>query len=145
MSVSVERATGMQSLAVRAAGYGIPGVCIDGNDVRKVIQETEKAVSRARKGDGPSLIECMVQRWSGHSISDADVYRTDEERFEAHRKDPIVRFRNELMKEGVIAEEDYHKIEEHVKAELDEVIRYCEEECTDPDPADILRGVYSSS
>ncbi len=145
MSVSVKRATGMQSLALRAAGYGIPGVSVDGNDVRKVMKETEKAVNRARKGGGPSLIECVVQRWSGHSISDADVYRTDEERSEAHANDPIVRFRNELTEEGVIREEDYRAIEERVKAELDEAVRYCEKECTDPDPADIMRGVYSSS
>ena len=145
MSVSVKRATGMQSLALRAAGYGIPGVSVDGNDVRKVMKETEKAVNRARKGGGPSLIECVVQRWSGHSISDADVYRTDEERSEAHVNDPIVRFRNELTEEGVIREEDYRAIEERVKAELDEAVRYCEKECTDPDPADIMRGVYSSS
>jgi len=102
-------------------------------------------VNRARKGGGPSLIECVVQRWSGHSISDADVYRTDEERSEAHANDPIVRFRNELTEEGVIREEDYRAIEERVKAELDEAVRYCEKECTDPDPADIMRGVYSSS
>ena len=80
MSVSVEKATGMKKLVDRAKGYGMPGVNVDGNDVRKVYLETRKAIQRARTGKGPSLIESMVHRWTGHSISDADIYRTDEER-----------------------------------------------------------------
>jgi TPP-dependent pyruvate/acetoin dehydrogenase alpha subunit len=145
MSVSVERATGMQTLAVRAAGYGIPGVTVDGNDVREVIAETQKAVQRARIGEGPSLVECIVNRWTGHSISDADLYRTDEERNRARKNDPIVRFKNELEAEGVITEEEYTRLEEDVKAEIDEAVRYSEKECTNPDPPDIMRGVYSTS
>jgi TPP-dependent pyruvate/acetoin dehydrogenase alpha subunit len=145
MSISVEKATGMKSLAVRAAGYGIPGTTVDGNDVRKVIEVTGKAIDRARKGEGPSLVECTVNRWTGHSISDADIYRTDDERKKARKKDPVARFRKELVAEGVITDEEYEHIEERVKAEIDEAVYYSEKECTDPDPADIMRGVYSAT
>jgi TPP-dependent pyruvate/acetoin dehydrogenase alpha subunit len=145
MSVSVERATGMKSLVTRATGYGIPGVSIDGNDVRKVIETIEKAVARARKGEGPSLVECMVNRWTGHSISDSDVYRTDEEKSEAKKNDPIARFKRELIAESVINEEEYGRIEMRVKEEIEEAVRYCEKECTDPDPAVIMKGVYAAT
>jgi TPP-dependent pyruvate/acetoin dehydrogenase alpha subunit len=145
MSVSVEKATGLSSLSVRAQSYGIPGVTVDGNDVRAVYEVSESAINRARSGEGPSLIECMVHRWTGHSISDADIYRTDEERKEGEKKDCILRFRNELIDEGVINEQDYQAVEKRVADEIEETIQYCENECVAPDPADICRGVYSDS
>jgi TPP-dependent pyruvate/acetoin dehydrogenase alpha subunit len=143
ISVSVEQATGMKTLSARAAGYGMPGVTVDGNDVRGVYGEAVKAVKRARAGKGPSLVECLVHRWTGHSISDADIYRTEEQKKEGEKKDPVARFREELLHEGVLTEAEYKKIEERVASEIEDAVRYGEKECTDPDPADILKGVYS--
>ena len=145
MSVSVEKATGMKKLVDRAKGYGMPGVNVDGNDVRKVYLETSKAIQRARKGMGPTLIESMVHRWTGHSISDADIYRTDEERKKGEKKDPIKRIRRELIKEGILTESAYQKIEKRVDEEIEAAVNYSEKECTLPNPEDILRGVYGAN
>ena len=145
MSVSAKKSTRIQSLSDRAQDYGIPGVTVDGNDVRAVYEVTEKAIERARNGEGPSLIECVVHRWTGHSISDADIYRTDGERLEGEKSDPIVRFKNELIDEGILTEHGCLDVEKQVADEIEESIRYCENECHDPDPSDIMRGVYASN
>ncbi|MCP3677359.1 MAG: hypothetical protein GY721_07160, partial [Deltaproteobacteria bacterium] len=145
MSVPVEKATGLETLSERAKGYGIPGITVDGNDVRAVYKETMEAIGRARSGAGPSLIECLIHRWTGHSISDADMYRTDKERQAGERKDPLTRFRKELEEEGVLSEEKYQRIEERVRQEIEEAVQYSENECTAPDPSDILRGVYAEA
>ena len=111
MSVPVEKATGMKKLVDRAKGYGMPGVNVDGHDVRKVYLETQKVIQRARADEGPTLVETMVHRWTGHSISDADIYRTDEERKKGEKKDPIKRFKTELLKEGILTERQYKNLE----------------------------------
>ena len=144
ISVSVEKATGLKHLAARAEGYGIPGATVDGNDVRAVFEEAAKGIKRARAGKGPTLLECLVHRWTGHSISDADIYRSDDERKTGQGKDPVVRFKNELVSEKLVTEEEYAGIEARVAAEIEDAVQYSEKQCADPDPADILRGVYSS-
>jgi pyruvate dehydrogenase E1 component alpha subunit len=122
----------------------MPGVTVDGNDVWAVYSEAAKAVTRAREGKGPTLLECLVHRWTGHSISDADIYRSDKERKEGEARDPVQRFKRELVAEKIITEEEYAKLEERVASEIEEAVQYSEKQCTDPDPSDILRGVYSS-
>jgi TPP-dependent pyruvate/acetoin dehydrogenase alpha subunit len=143
ISVSVEKSTGMDHLAVRAKSYNIPGITVEGSDVLAVYREAKKAIKRARDGGGPTLIEGMWHRWTGHSISDGDIYRSDKERQEGEKQCPILKFRKKLIAEKVITEKAYKEIEKAVRNEIDEAVRYAEEECTDPDPADILRGVYS--
>ncbi|MGD0915872.1 MAG: thiamine pyrophosphate-dependent dehydrogenase E1 component subunit alpha [Thermodesulfobacteriota bacterium] len=148
ISTVLQKATaGLSQLSVRAAGYGIPGVSVDGNDVRKVYEEAGRAIERARKGEGPTLLECMIQRWTGHSMSDPDTYRTEKEREEAREKDPVLRFKKELIAEGLLSEDEYMEIEQRVKKEIEEAIHYAEKECTDidPDPSDVSRGVYAAS
>lgn len=145
MSVSVEKATGLKELSTRAAGYGIPGITIDGNDVRQVYHHAVKAIKRARDGKGASLIECMVHRWTGHSISDADVYRTDEERSAGEKKDPVARYKSELLSEGILTEKTYDALENRVTQEIDEAIDYSENECVYPKPDDVFKNVYSEN
>lgn len=144
ISVSVKKATGLEKLFIRATGYGIPGINIDGNDIRTVFREAKGAIKRAREGEGPTLIECMVHRWTGHSISDADIYRDDAEKQEGEKKDPIARFKNELISESIITPLECEEIERRVQWEIEEAIRYCEEECTEPDPSELLKGVYGT-
>jgi len=121
----------------------MPGVNVDGNDVKKVYLETKNAIKRARAGKGPTLIESMVHRWTGHSISDADIYRSDEERKRGEKKDPIKRYKTELLKEGIFTEKQYKNLEKKVGEEIEVAVNYSEKECTIPDPSDILRGVYA--
>jgi pyruvate dehydrogenase E1 component alpha subunit len=87
----------------------------------------------------------MVHRWTGHSISDADIYRTDEERKKGEKKDPIKRIKRELIKEGILTESAYQKIEKRVEEEIEAAVNYSEKECTIPNPSEILRGVYADN
>jgi len=113
--------------------------------VRKVYEASMKAIKRARAGEGPTLLECMVHRWTGHQIADPDFYRSDEEKKAGEAKDPVPRFKKELIAEGVLTEDDIEKIEDQVKNEINEAVHYGEKECTDfTDYSYILEGVYAS-
>lgn len=87
-----------QDIGKRAEGYGIPGCIVDGYDVEEVHKTLETAVSRARKGEGPTLIECKTYRWRGHYEGDPEVYRTKEEVESWVAKDPLKR-----MEEGLLS------------------------------------------
>jgi TPP-dependent pyruvate/acetoin dehydrogenase alpha subunit len=144
ISVSVKKATGLEHLSVRAAAYGIPGKTVEGCKVLDVYEEAQKAIKRAREGKGPTLLECMWHRWTGHSISDGDIYRTDDERRKGEKQCPIGMFKKMLLSQGIITEEAFSDMQKRADEKIDEAVRYSEKECTDPDPSDILRGVYSS-
>ncbi|MGW4127249.1 thiamine pyrophosphate-dependent dehydrogenase E1 component subunit alpha [Amycolatopsis japonica] len=92
MSMSVGRAFRVKELSERAAAYGIPGTTVDGNDPQAVHDAVADAVTRARAGEGPTLIEAMTYRWKGHSKSDKNLYRTREEIEQWRERDPIARF-----------------------------------------------------
>ena len=147
ISVPLDKATGgITRLSVRAAGYGIPGVTVDGNDILKVYEEASKAIERARSGEGPTLLECLIHRRTGHGMSDPDNYRTEKEKKEGEAKDPILRFKRELISKGQLTEEGYTEIEQRVAKEVGEAIHFAEKECTDIDPdyIDVSRGVYAA-
>jgi pyruvate dehydrogenase E1 component alpha subunit len=92
-----------ETLAVRGLAYGIPGYCIDGNDADQVYLTMNECADRARDGGGPSIIECMTFRMTGHSAHDDPSQYIGEERFkEWEKKDPIERYQNRLLEEGVI-------------------------------------------
>jgi TPP-dependent pyruvate/acetoin dehydrogenase alpha subunit len=145
ISVSVKKATGMEHLSVRATSYGIPGVTVEGCDVLEVYKEATQAIKRAREGKGPTLLEGMWHRWTGHSISDADIYRSDKERKEGEKMCPIGFFKEKLKSQGVLDDKGFAAMQKRADEEIEVAVKYAEQECTDPDPADILRGVYSSN
>jgi pyruvate dehydrogenase E1 component alpha subunit len=120
----------------------MPGVTVDGNDVLAVYDAASEAVSRARAGDGPTLVECLTYRWKGHSKSDQELYRTKEEVKTWKNKDPIRRFRGLLVDEGVINREEDAEIEEAAKRIIDEALEFAQ---ASPEPAldTILEGVYA--
>lgn len=142
MSMSTTRAFKIEHIAQRAASYGMPGVTVDGNDVLAVYDAALEAVSRARAGDGPTLVECLTYRWKGHSKSDQELYRTKEEIETWKNRDPIRRFRVLLVDEGVISREEDAEIEEAATRIIDEALEFAQ---ASPEPAldTILEGVYA--
>jgi 2-oxoisovalerate dehydrogenase E1 component len=96
------RHTRAPSLAGRAAAYGVPGVSVDGNDVRAVFQATREALARARRGEGPTLLECRTYRWHGHMEGEAVAYRSAEEIAEWKARCPITALARALEAEGVL-------------------------------------------
>ena len=116
-STSFDKATAGDSIAARAAGYNIPGVRIDGNDVLEVYETAVEAVERARAGKGPTLIEAMTYRRRGHSRSDPCGYRPKEEEQYWFARDPLDILKVNLIEEGV-SEENLKEIEKTVKKEI---------------------------
>jgi 2-oxoisovalerate dehydrogenase E1 component alpha subunit len=131
------------SIAKRAEGYGFSGYEIDGNDVLAVYETAREAVDRARRGDGPTLIEAKTYRLTAHSSDDDDRrYREREEIEEWRLKDPIVRFEKYLKENGLLDEEKKDEIEAGIKAEVTEASDYAEE-APFSDPEEVLERVYA--
>lgn len=102
MSTPASYATPVAFIAERAAAYAMPGVTVDGNDFSAVAEALHVAIARARAGEGPSLVENLTYRWRGHSKSDRNRYRTKDEIEDWMSRDPIARFRDELIAHGIL-------------------------------------------
>ena len=132
----------VENIADRAIAYGIPGVAVDGNNVLTVYEAAQKAVERARKGEGPTLIECKTYRHKGHSRIDPAKYRPKEEVEEWLSKDPIKRFKQKLLQTKVLLEAEIQQIEERVSAEIEEAVKFAIES-PHPSPEEALEDVYA--
>lgn len=127
MSGSIKEMTNIEHIADRGAAYGIPSTTINGNDILEVVKTTEMAVQRARKGEGPTLIEAQTYRWRGHSRSDARKYRTrDEEKEWRTKRDPIALFKEQLITENMLTEEEFIEMDKKVQAEMEEAVAFAE-------------------
>jgi len=113
--MAFSRATKNTSVASRAAAYKIPGVAVDGNDVLEVYAKAGEAVERARRGEGPTLLECLTYRWFGHHEGDPGTsYRTKEEVAAWKKKDPIQRLREKAVAESWATAGEFNDIDNEV-------------------------------
>ena len=142
MSMSTNRAFNIERIAQRADGYGMVGITVDGNDVLEVYEAAAKAIDRARSGGGPTLLECVTYRWKGHSKSDQERYRTKDEIEAWKRRDPIKLFRERLVAEGVITDEEAAGLEEQASRTIAEAVEFAKSSA-EPDVETILEGVYA--
>src|SRR5262245_26600117 len=114
-------------LAAKAAGYGIPGVVVDGNDIFAVYQATNRAVGRARVGEGPTLIECKTYRWRSHTERRGQPDPRDPAEVEAWRgKDPIARLERQLREQGDLDDAGMEAIEREVMTALQAAVAFAE-------------------
>lgn len=124
ISVPQEKQMAVKSSADKACGLGLPGIQVDGTQVFEVYEAVQEAVKRARKGEGATVIEAKMYRLTPHSSDDDDRSYRSREEVEAHKKkDPILMAKNQLIKEGLMTEAEYEKLEEKAKAEVDEAVR----------------------
>lgn len=134
--------TSVENISDRALGYGIPGVVIDGNDVFQVHEETAKAVKRARGGEGPMLIEAKTYRIKGHYVGDPEMYRAKEEvRRIFTETDPITRFKEKVLSEGILTEEDMYEMEKRAAVEIEEALQFALESPY-PDSEELFSDLY---
>jgi TPP-dependent pyruvate/acetoin dehydrogenase alpha subunit len=142
MSMAVQRSMNIDLISMRAGSYGIPGESVDGNDVLAVYKAVRSSVERARRGDGPSLIDNITYRWRGHSKSDRNLYRTQAEIDNWRARCPIVRFKKVLLESSVMSEGEVEAIDLAAKATID---RAAEEAATmpEPDPENMEDEVYA--
>jgi len=141
-STPISYAVNIANLADRAAAYGIPGVTVDGNDVLAVYEAVGEAVARARRGEGPTLVECKTYRHRGHFEGDQQTYKTKKEIEEWMKKDPIPRFRKKLIEMGVLTEKEADEIVRAMLKEMDEAVKFAKESPL-PAPEEALEDVYA--
>jgi pyruvate/2-oxoglutarate/acetoin dehydrogenase E1 component/TPP-dependent pyruvate/acetoin dehydrogenase alpha subunit len=142
MSVPWKKASKMPIVADRACAYGIPGETVNGMDVLAVRGAVAKAAERARKGDGPTLIEAQTYRWYGHSHSDPRAYRTREEEAEWKQRDPITVLKKNMEAVGMLDESEFEALDQATKEKLDKAMIYSEAS-PEPSPDEVYTDVYA--
>jgi acetoin:2,6-dichlorophenolindophenol oxidoreductase subunit alpha len=140
-SVPIEKSMAIDDVADRAHSYGFDGVAINGNDVLAVYQATQGALARARKGEGPTLIECKTYRWHGHSEHDKAFYRTNEELAMWKSRDPIPTFSTYLRGLHLLTDDKEKDIEARIKATIDDAVEDAMN-APDPDPSEAITDLY---
>jgi TPP-dependent pyruvate/acetoin dehydrogenase alpha subunit len=137
VSVRAEELTSVENISVRAAGYGVPGVTVDGQDPVAVHAAVREAVDRARRGEGPSLVEAKTYRFRLRN-----PYRDESEVDEWRReRDPIDLFRRRLLAEGVAGEAELAAIDAEVRAEIDAAVEFARTSPY-PEPEEAYRDLY---
>jgi pyruvate dehydrogenase E1 component alpha subunit len=142
MSFAADNWTTSERLAGFAELYGMPGAAVDGNDLLAVKEAVQTAVDHARGGGGPSLVVNNTYRYRGHSKSDRNRYRTQEEIEEWQRNDPILRFNKVLIAEGLLDQSEIETVEK-AAYEAIESARVFAESSPEPSVETILEGVYA--
>ena len=132
----------IKDIASRAIGYGIPGVIADGQDVLDVYQKAKEAIERAKKGEGPTLLECKTYRYKGHSKYDPANYRDPEEVKKWLERDCIEIYKKKLISEYNIKESSLNKIEKLVDEQIERAIDYAKES-PEPELVEALDDVYT--
>lgn len=128
ISMSIDKVINTEKITDRALAYNIKAIHVeDGNDVLKVYDAMNEAIDHARSGKGPVLIEFETYRWFGHSASDAGAYRSREEVEEWKKKDPIVAYREKLIKENIASAEELQAITDEAIKEIKAAIKFAKE------------------
>lgn len=122
LSVPVGASTSVRDIAERAAGYGMPGTVVDGSDAEAVFETMAAAADRARRGDGPSLIEAKLARMAGHWLGDREPYRTEVDRAALLAGDPLPRLEADLRRRGLLDDERLGALEQDIARAIDEAV-----------------------
>jgi TPP-dependent pyruvate/acetoin dehydrogenase alpha subunit len=141
-STPLDRQTAAHAFVDKAPGYGIPGVSLDGNDVLAVFNAARDAVARARRGEGPTLIECRTMRVRGHSEADRYTYVPKAVLDEWAGRDPITLFERRLRSDGALGPDADRAMQERIAREIDEGLAWAEAS-PDPAPETVGEGVYA--
>ena len=134
--------TSVDDIADRAQGYGMPGVIVDGNDVFAVYEAAKDLIERARRGEGPAILECKTYRIKGHFVGDPEMYRTKEEVQKVlEETDPIPRFEAKVLKAKAMTKKELEAIRTRVEKELAEALEFAR---TSPEPevSALYEGLY---
>ena len=142
VSVPTTLSLNVSNIADRAVGYGIPGIVVDGMDVTAVYEAAGEAVTRARNGQGPTLIEAKTYRFRGHFEGDSGTYRPEAEIKKWLQRDPIKNFQEKLIEMKVLTAKNVEDIDKEALAEMDEAVKFAQESPF-PEPEETLENVYS--
>ena len=145
ISVPLRLESPVEDIARKAAGYGMPGVSVDGNDLFAVYEAAKTAMDRARGGGGPTLLECKTYRLRPHSNADDDrKYRSAEEVEGWRNRDPILRLENYMLEQELLSVPELSELRAEARAEVDEATRLAEE-APNPPRASLGEHLYASA
>ena len=141
MGTSVKRTSNVTNLSDLADSYHMPNREVDGMNPDDCYEAFKEAAERARKGEGPTLLDINTYRYKGHSMSDPQKYRTKEEVEQYKEQDPITYVKNIIEKNKWMTEADFKKVQDEVKALVEESVKFAEES---PDPTidELYKDVY---
>ncbi|BAW96320.1 pyruvate dehydrogenase E1 component, alpha chain [[Synechococcus] sp. NIES-970] len=139
-----ERATSQPEIYKKASVFGMPGYEVDGMDVLAMRDVAQKAVARARAGEGPTLIEALTYRFRGHSLADPDELRSAEEKAFWAQRDPITRFEKFVTNRGLATAEELKAIEKRVQEVVNDSVTFAENS-PEPNPADLRKYIFAES
>ena len=141
-STPVEYALSTAHVADRAAGYNMPGIHVDGMDVFAVYDAAGEAIAKARAGEGPTLLECLTYRFYGHTVFDNPLsYRTKEEEEYWRGRDPLKLFREAVLPQGDITEEELDQIDREAETMMEEAVKFADESPL-PEGLELYEDVY---
>lgn len=141
MGTAVKRSSNVEDLSTIGESYDMPSFAVDGMNVEAVHEAVAEAAERARRGDGPTLLEFRTYRYKGHSMSDPQKYRTKEEVEEYKQRDPIEQVLATIQDNNILTQEEIDAIIKKVKQKVDDAVKFAEESPW-PDGMDAFKDVY---
>lgn len=126
ISCRITEGMNIENVADRALAYGMPSKIVDGNDVNAVFDAAKDAIENARKGEGPTFIECKTYRWRGHYEGEPEIYRPKDEIKEWKLKDPMKRYEEYLLSNNIATEKELKEIQDDVKVMVAEALEFAE-------------------
>lgn len=143
MGTQVSRASAVPDLERRISGYGMEGAQVDGMDLLAVRKLAEQAITDCREGRGPWFIEAKTYRYRGHSMADPATYRTKDEVEGWRVRDPITTYEKDLLRAGLLTDEDVQAISKEIDDIVDESVKFAEESSL-PSPDALYEHVYAA-
>lgn len=141
MGTAVKRSSNVEDLSTLGESYDMPSFAVDGMSVEAVHEAVSEAAERARRGDGPTLLEFRTYRYKGHSMSDPQKYRTKEEVEEYKQRDPVEQVLATIQENKILTQEEIDAIVKKVKKQVDDAVKFAEESPW-PDGMDAFKDVY---
>lgn len=141
MQTHFQEETLTENIADRGIPYKVPGTVVDGNDLEAVYEAMGEAVTNARKGRGPAIVEAKTMRMRGHLEGDPQNYRDTKEIEEWKQKDPLARFTKRVLEQGILTEAQIKEMKERMQKEIDEAVAFAKK-APDPAPEDLLQHVF---
>ncbi|RAI95292.1 pyruvate dehydrogenase (acetyl-transferring) E1 component subunit alpha [Algoriphagus yeomjeoni] len=141
MGTAVKRSSNVEDLSTLGESYDMPSFAVDGMNVEAVHEAVAEAAERARRGDGPTLLEMRTYRYKGHSMSDPQKYRTKEEVEEYKQRDPMEQVLATIKENNILTEEEIEEIVKGVKQKVTDAVKFAEESPW-PDGQDAFKDVY---
>jgi pyruvate dehydrogenase E1 component alpha subunit len=142
MGTPVDRASAVHEIYRRACAYDMEAARIDGNNLLEVMQKTADFVEKTRSDSEPRFIEAVCYRFKGHSVIDPDKYRSDEEKQQALKGDPVVYFEHQLREARLVDDNELQRIHQEVDNEVEETVRFADQS-PDPPKEELYKFLYA--